>query len=363
VSSSICLSSYSLWNDFLSFLSDRHNFQTDSMGMATALQVIQQIKDEEFRRIESYRGFISEAHVIEALNFVFTDKFLHFIDDEQTGFLALLQQKRFEELNQMNSFYLSFSSDLGLKRMSIIFREFLTTLGKDILKERKEKWESWKSDPAATSSRREIDFSYLQNLKSFHRKYSEIVATFLSDTESTQGAFQKSIQGAFATFLNNSDLVSNNYEIFSNFCNYLLQDHSPSSSMGMDDLDFVCELATYLSDKDLFLYSYQNQLAHRLLTKKSAGNETERAAISNLKIRFGSTLTSKLEAMLTDFSLSNDLQNLFEEYLKNHEKKDHLDLSIQVLSSSFWPRPTVCNVALPPEMSQSSKVSSKKFQR
>jgi hypothetical protein len=338
------------------------NFRFEDDSIEAALRKLPEIRGEEFRRIESSRGLLSEAIVIKALDSILEVKLLPFIDDEQTGVPILLQQERFEEINYMASLYFPFPKGLGLKKMVEILQVFITKLGTDILEERLEKVKSLTSDPTRTKAQVGkdsllIDAQYLRHLRSLYEKYTKVLNPCL----------WKSIQAAFATFLNDSNL-GNSVDIFCNFCNSILQSSGSQAqpTSPADDSNFVFQLLTYISSKDLFLRQYEEQLADRLLSKRSLESE-ERAAISNLKSRFGMAFTTKMEMMLSDISLSNDRQAHFEEYLKNVSQENGelqpIELSVQVLSCGSWPKFRLCDVALPPVMSQSSKVSASSERR
>ena len=332
--------------------------RTDSI--TTNSQLLQDIKVEVLSRHKSYRGSIFEVHVLKVIDSVIQEIELHrFIAEKETGFLELLQQELFDEIHQMNA---SISGALVIKRIAEILRVFFTEKGYEITKKRKETLELLRQSDSSTSTKarlgpkemHSINTSYLRDLQSFHAKYTDVIAQYFNN----HAAYQRSIQGAFTTFLNDSNL-ENNAEIFCNFCHSALKiDDTLEMGLLVDELNCVFQLLTYVSDKDLFRDLYQTRLAHRLLSK-TPGHEMERVVISNLKMRFGGSFTLKMEVMLSDIALANSHQTLFEEYLKNRETIDHQhpDFSVQVLSTGSWPSFLVCNVALPPAMSQLSQVS------
>jgi cullin 1 len=60
-------------------------------------------------------------------------------------------------------------------------------------------------------------------------------------------------------------------------------------------------------------------LAKRLVNGSSASDDTEGSMISKLKEACGFEYTSKLQRMLTDMSLSKELNDSFKELVQNHE--------------------------------------------
>ena len=57
------------------------------------------------------------------------------------------------------------------------------------------------------------------------------------------------------------------------------------------NLDDVVQLFSYLTDKDFFVEIYRNQLARRLLNKRSKSDDAEKSMIQKLKLRCGKANT------------------------------------------------------------------------
>jgi len=119
-----------------------------------------------------------------------------------------------------------------------------------------------------------------------------------------------------------------------------------------DKLEKVVRLFCYLSDKDIFAEFYKKQLAKRLLLARSSSDDAERAMIAKLKLRCGAQFTSKLEGMVTDMNLSSDMQSAFADHLRDKDIKLETDLSVQVLTTGFWPTYKSDDLNLPSEMLQ-----------
>merc|ERR1712176_1201619 len=102
------------------------------------------------------------------------------------------------------------------------------------------------------------------------------------------------------------------------------------------ELERIVALFGYISDKDMFQEFYRRQLSKRLLVSKS-NPDAERSLISKLKMRQGASFTSKLEGMIKDKSLSEDLQKDFDTFVANKKKELPISFSPQVLTTGFWP--------------------------
>jgi len=86
--------------------------------------------------------------------------------------------------------------------------------------------------------------------------------------------------------------------------------------------------------------------------------------IAKLKLRGGAQFTHDMEGMMTDMRLSQDIQSAFAEHVKDKElehdkvfslapKKDkELDLTVQVLTTKFWPQYKSDELKLQKEMLQ-----------
>ena len=109
---------------------------------------------------------------------------------------------------------------------------------------------------------------------------------------------------------------------------------------------------TIVSDKDIFAEFYKKQLAKRLLLARSSSDDAERSMIAKLKLRCGAQFTSKLEGMVTDMNLSSDIQSAFSDYITEKEVKLDTDLTVQVLTTGFWPTYKSDDLSLPAEMLQ-----------
>ena len=88
-----------------------------------------------------------------------------------------------------------------------------------------------------------------------------------------------------------------------------------------------------------------------MLFDKSGNDEQERSLLSKLKQHFGGQFTSKMEGMLTDICVAKENQTKYDEYIStNPELHPSVDLSVQVLTTGFWPTYKSSDINLPSEM-------------
>jgi len=260
------------------------------------------------------------------------------LEKENSGCEALLRDNKVDDLSRM--FRLFSRIQTGLPPIGNIVRKHITDVGLSLVK--------------AQSSVAEADLMpYVQELLDTHDKYTELVGTG-PEKGCFQGhsIFHKAMKEAFEVFVNKDIGKTSTAELLSNFCNNLLKKSGErlSDDALEDKLEKVVRLFCYLSDKDIFAEFYKKQLAKRLLLGSSSSDDAERAMIAKLKLRCGAQFTSKLEGMVTDMNLSSDMQSAFAEHLRDKEISLDTDLSVQVLTTGFWPTYKSDDLNLPSEM-------------
>lgn len=303
---------------------------------------------------------------------------MHHIDDAKHGFLHFLRNDLRDDLSQLCCFFLHhFPHGFGLKRMAKILRGHIVQLGNDLLVIRNSKIKSREgamSGREAAKERELIDGEYVKDLISLEEEHLVLVSSTLRNDRH----FHRGIVEAFSELLAGKTEESethNHISLLNRFCHNLLQSKYQTSdklwiSFSDDEieryLECVMRLLVYIPDKDLFLETYRNFFAKRLLTQKSSSSslsyDMERSAVSSLKRqRCGGEYTGKLEGMLTDILISIDQRKDFQEYLnlssnQTPEIASLIDFNVQVLSYGVWPSLQKYDVALPLVMSQCCQV-------
>jgi cullin 1 len=262
------------------------------------------------------------------------------LEKEHSGCEKLLLDNKVEDLSRM--FRLFSRIPTGLPPIANIVRKHITDVGQALVKKQ--------------SSNAEGDLMpYVQELLDIHDKYTELVGTG-PDKGCFQGhtIFHKAMKEAFEAFVNKDIGKTATAELLSNFCDNLLKKSGErlSDEALEDKLEKVVRLFGYLSDKDIFAEFYKKQLAKRLLLARSSSDDAERSMIAKLKLRCGAQFTSKLEGMVTDMNLSQDIQSAFSEHVKEKDIKLETDLTVQVLTTGFWPTYKSDDLNLPKEMLQ-----------
>ncbi|KLO17574.1 Cullin-domain-containing protein [Schizopora paradoxa] len=95
----------------------------------------------------------------------------------------------------------------------------------------------------------------------------------------------------------------------------------------------VLVLYRYTQDKDVFRTFYHKALARRLLTQRSASDQSEKQVLKILKENYDPEF-SMGDQMFIDLDLSDDLTR---EFYKRYPEPEAEALSVKILQRSFWP--------------------------
>lgn len=282
----------------------------------------------EQARAQAYLHSSTEANLIKKVEHeVITTHQTRLLENENSGFIPLLKDYKIDDLSRM---YRLFKRVHHLKPMSEMMRDYVRDEGMAIV-------QSHQSKPELDTT------AFIDALLSLHEKYSQLVTVqFEKDN-----LFLEALKDAFTAFVNtdlvhtpkdsNTTIKSSTAELLSTYCDTIMKS---TDKVGEDKLDELLEkivrLFGYISDKDMFQEFYRRQLSKRLLVAKS-NTDAERSLISKLKMRQGASFTSKLEGMIKDQSLSDELQKEFDTYCDSKKKVLPLSFSPQVLTTGFWP--------------------------
>ena len=178
-----------------------------------------------------------------------------------------------------------------------------------------------------------IAIQWVDDVLALKRHYDHVwEKAFLHD----QG-LQSSIMASFVVFIN---VNTRSAEFLSLFFDENLKKGIKGKTEGEVDalLDNGITLLRFIKDKDLFETYYKKHLSRRLLTKRAASMDAERQMISKMKVEVGNQFTQRIEAMFRDMTISEDLSINYRTHIaRQGDKKDRVDLDINVLTSTMWP--------------------------
>ena len=286
---------------------------------------------------------------------------MQLLEKENSGCVALLSDDKKEDLGRM---YRLFSRiPKGKVPMAKMLSKHIESEGMALVKECNERAQAAKSEKANSSgkpkqskaerrSQESTETIFVKKLIKLHDKYLQYVqGCFQNDS-----LFHKALKEAFENFCDKQVANSTSAEMLASFCDNLLKKGSGEKLSGdaiEETFEKIVKLLAYISDKDLFAEFYRKKLSKRLLFDRSANEDHERSMLARLKQQCGAQFTSKMEGMVTDLQLAKDNQARFVEYLSsNPEKKPQIDLTVNVLTTGFWPTYKFVELSLPRPMSQ-----------
>ncbi|XP_036321302.1 cullin-2 isoform X1 [Rhagoletis pomonella] len=210
----------------------------------------------------------------------------------------------------------------------------------------------------STLSGENIHIQFVENMLKVHHKYQELIA----DVFENDSLFLSALDKACASVINRrpSDRQPcRSAEYVAKYCDTLLKKSKTTEAEIDQKLTNNITIFKYIEDKDVYQKFYSRLLAKRLIHEQSQSMDAEEAMINRLKQACGYEFTNKLHRMFTDISLSVDLNNKFNNHLKQENIDLGINLSIKVLQAGAWPLgPTqvVIPFAVPQEFEKSIRM-------
>lgn len=194
-----------------------------------------------------------------------------------------------------------------------------------------------------------IAIQWVEMVLTLKEKFDKIIKESLYQNS----GINQAVDNSFAEFINKNNKVSEYLSLF-------IDDNLKKSLKGKtemeieDTLEKSIVLFRFIQDKDVFENYYKAHLAKRLLNSKSLSDDIERSMIAKLKMEIGTSFTSRLEGMFKDMKISQEMMIEYKEENEEDEtvkraksetpgtptpetKKGRVDISVNVLTSTFWP--------------------------
>uniref|UniRef100_A0A8D2LCY8 Cullin-2 n=1 Tax=Varanus komodoensis TaxID=61221 RepID=A0A8D2LCY8_VARKO len=206
-------------------------------------------------------------------------------------------------------------------------------------------------------SQENMPTQFVESVLEVHSKFVQLISTVLNGDQRFMSALDK----ALTSVVNYREpkSICKAPELLAKYCDNLLK----KSAKGMteneveDKLTSFITVFKYIDDKDVFQKFYARMLAKRLIHGLSMSMDSEEAMINKLKQACGYEFTSKLHRMYTDMSVSADLNNKFNNFIKSQDTVVDLGISFQiyVLQAGAWPltQAPSSTFAIPQELEKS----------
>ncbi|CAO3584896.1 unnamed protein product [Absidia cylindrospora] len=279
---------------------------------------------EEENRVEMYLHESTHRTLIAKCETVLVKNHSEVISD---GFQQLLNLDKQDDLHRMYTLLARIPD--GLEPLRVKFESHVRKAGLGAV-ERIGQQEKEAVDPK----------TYVEALLEIHKQYNDLVQTAFNG----EAGFVASLDKACGEFVNRNKVcktsTSKSPELLARFCDSLLKKSAknPEENELEDVLNSVMTVFKYVEDKDVFQKFYSKMLAKRLVNGTSASDDAEGSMISKLKEACGFEYTSKLQRMLTDMSLSKELNDQFKDVQQHHESSgNNADFNVLVLGAGSWP--------------------------
>ncbi|CDO78180.1 hypothetical protein BN946_scf184797.g6 [Trametes cinnabarina] len=186
--------------------------------------------------------------------------------------------------------------------------------------------------PNAASQTLVLALKWVQDVLDLKDKFDTIWSeAFARDRELESG-----LNDAFQTFINLNEKSPE-------FISLFIDDNLKKGLKGKSDtevdmvLDKTITVFRYITDKDVFERYYKGHLAKRLLLGRSVSDDAERGMLAKLKVECGYQFTQKLEGMFHDMKISAETLQAYRDYLAKNSIEQDIELSVIVMTSTFWP--------------------------
>jgi cullin-4 len=171
--------------------------------------------------------------------------------------------------------------------------------------------------------------------------------------------FQQAQRDTFETFVNKRENKA--AELIAKFLDEKLR--SGNKTMSDQQMEIVLNealaLFRFTHAKDMFEEFYKRLFAKRLLLNRSASSDAEQSMLLKLKEECGPAFTQKLETMLTDIALSDDMMKAYsasrEKFRSSSGDTQDFELSVNVLTQAHWPTYPQVEIIVPADMAAATE--------
>jgi cullin 1 len=298
------------------------------------------IREEQERAQRLLPQSMQQVLILNVEQQVLANHLHNLINMPGTGFLAMLRDWRVEQMGHTVTMIARLKQP-GLEPLAAVVGQHCRSEGQSIAKK--------------YSGAAEVDVKgYTTEFIDLHEKYINLLMNQLQSHVS----FQNAIKDAFEATLNcgiqagDPPATVTCSEMISSYCDFLLR--SGTEHMSDEEVEDIftkiVSLFLRVIDRDMFQEFLRKHLSRRLLTSPSFNEELEKSLIGKFKAKCGTSFTSRLEGMINDRNISQQISN---EFLEVPEAKlCKFDFTCQVLTMGFWPTFPEDKAVVPPAVQE-----------
>ncbi|KAM9576259.1 cullin-4B-like [Trichechus inunguis] len=285
---------------------------------------IRKLLEEEIDRVRTYLRLNTQKLLIAVVEKQLLGEHLSAV--LQKGLSHLLDENRIQDLSLL--YQLLSRVECGVQVLLQHWIEYIKKFGSTIV-----------VNP-------EKDKTMVQELLDFKDKMDFIIDTSFMKNET----FIVAMKEAFETFINKRP--NKPAELLAKYADSKLRaGNKEATDEELEELlEKIIIIFRFIYGKDVFEAFYKKDLAKRLLLGKTASIDAEKSMLSKLKQECGTAFTNKLQGMFKDMELSKDIMIQLKQYMQNQNIPGNIELTVNILTTSFWPAYMPKEVQLPLEM-------------
>ncbi|GJN87607.1 hypothetical protein Rhopal_000562-T1 [Rhodotorula paludigena] len=186
--------------------------------------------------------------------------------------------------------------------------------------------------PGPLNAKTKAALDWVQNVLDLKDKFDTLLArAFGSDK-----AFEKAINDAFSTFVNENRKSPECISLFID--DNLRKGLKGKTEVEVDEvLNKSVALFRFLTEKDAFEKYYNGHLSKRLLNQRSVSDDAERGMLAKFKVEAGAQFTKSAEGMMKDVKVSEDMREEYKRFQDRATVKAPFDMVPIVCGSNVWP--------------------------
>ncbi|KAL4402510.1 Cul4-RING E3 ubiquitin ligase [Malassezia pachydermatis] len=262
------------------------------------------------------------------------------------GLVALLEADARSALERMYRLFRRVTP--GLPALNHALKAYVAERGKAI----NERALTSRDAEAPSTPTLEIAMQWVEHVLDLKRRMDGVLYSSFQGDKSCEAA----INEAMESFINMNQRVPE-------FLSLFIDEHLKKGTRSAVDtdwehvLDKTMTVFRFVHEKDVFERYYKMHLTRRLLHNRSVSDDAERSMIAKLKVECGHGYVQKLQGMLNDMKLSEDVLSAFQSSSVLQASPLPLQMNVNVLTATYWPisSPTQSCV-YPPVMQQACDV-------
>lgn len=292
---------------------------------------------EEESRVHAYLSAGTHAAMRQVVErHLLTDQLTAILAMPGSGLVPMLEGGRDDQLQRLYRLFCIVPA--GLPALNRALREYATQQGKAINSAAL----GGGADDAAPSA--DAAAAWVNEVLQLKKRFDEVLHVSFDGDKSCETAFNE----AFDSFINMNPRAAEFISLFIDEC--LKRGAKMRSDEEVDAmLDTTISVFRFVHEKDVFERYYKLHLTRRLLHGRSVSDDAERGMIAKLKVECGHGYVQKLQGMLNDMKLSQDVQGAFHTACRRAELP--FEMNVNVLTATYWPiAAPEQRVRFPPQM-------------